>query len=418
MYRGPVIEKLDGALGAQAPSDDNIQGFCFGGVTTAGYPTLGTVVKLIQPSDADALGFTAATDISNKVLIRYHIDEFFRRNPNGVLWINVVAQGTTMAQMCDVANNHVKKIVNESLKTVKEIGVVLNPASPYTPTLTNGLDGDVLAAVPKAQQLIDTFAAQNCFINTILLEGRQVNGALGSIKDLRTLSAPNVQITILQDPDVAALDAMFAKTAAVGTILGDISIRRVEEDLGALQVENNPNKAVSDYPINSVADGIFLKVGISSGTETKNLTDTEIQLLKTNGYIFADTYPAYTGVFISGSPTCTLITSDFAWSVNVRVWNKAARLAVKKLTPKINSQVEVDDAGKLKSTTVTSWQLDVNNTRDGLGSLVANRHCLKSTVFIDPNQDVYGNGKVYVGMKVKPYGYAREIVGQLGLGRN
>lgn len=418
MYRGPVIEKLDGALGAQASNDDNIQGFCFGGVTTAGYPTLGTVVKLIQASDADTLGFTAASDIANKVLIRYHIDEFFRRNPNGVLWINVVAQGTTMAQMCDVANNHVKKIVTESLKTVKEIGVVLNPAAGYTPTLTNGLDGDVLTAVTKAQQLIDSFADQNCFINTILLEGRQVNGTLSAIKDLRTLASPNVQITILQDPDVAALDALFAKTAAVGTILGDISIRRVEEDLGALQIENNPNKAVSDYPINNVAAGLFLKVGISSGVETKTLTDAEIQLLKTNGYIFADTYPAYNGVFISGSPTCTALTSDFAWSTNVRVWNKAARLAVTKLTPKINSQVEVDDAGKLKSTTVTTWQLDVNNTTNGLGSLVTNRHCLKSAVYINPNQDVYSTNKVIVGMTVKPYGYAREIVGQLGFSRN
>lgn len=418
MFKGPVINKLDGALGGKALSDDNIHGLCLGGVVTAGYPTLGTVVKLIQKTDADTLGFTAAYDIANKVLIRYHIDEFYRRNPNGVLWLNVVAQGTTMTAMCDYTNNHVKKIITDSLKTVKSIGVVLNPAAGYTPTLTNGLDGDVITAVPKAQQMVADFALQNCFIDTILIEGRQVNGAISSIKDLRTLASGNVQVTILQDPDVAALDALYAKHAAVGTILGDIGIRRAEEDLGSLQCENNPNKAVSDYPIDSLADSLYLKVGISSGTETKNLTAAEVQLLKDYGYVFADMYPAYTGVFISGSPTCTALTSDFAWSPNVRVWGKAARLAVKKLTPKINSTVEIDDAGKLKSTTITAWSLDVNNTRDGLGSLVTNRHCLKTNIFIDPDQDVYGTSKVVVGMTVKPYGYAREITGNLGFSIN
>jgi hypothetical protein len=418
MFKGPAIQKLDGALGAKAQSEDNIMGLCLGGVVTTGYPTLGTVVKLIQPTDADTLGFTAASDASNKVLIRYHIDEFFRRNPNGVLWLQVVAQGTTMTNMCDKANAYVKKIMTESLKKIKSFGVVLNPATGYTPTNLNGLDGDTITAITKAQELVDDFATQNVFIDEIFIEGRGVNGAISGIKNLRTMASANVQVVILQDPDVAALDALFAKYASVGTVLGDHGIRRPEEDLGSLQTENNPDKSVNDYPIDSITAGRYLKIGISSGVQMKDLTPTEIALLKTNGYVFADTYPEYNGVYLSGSPTCTALTSDFAWSPNVRVWNKAARLAVKKLTPKINSTVETDGAGKLKSTTVTSWQLDVNNTRDGLGSLVSDRYCLKTACFIDPNQNVYTNNQVVVGMTVKPYGYAREITGKLGFSIN
>lgn len=418
MFKGPVIQKLDGALGAKALSDDNILGLVCGGVATAGYATLGTVVKLIQASDADTLGFTSAYDAANKVLVRYHIDEFYRLNPNGVLWLQVVAQGTTLTQMCDKANAYVKKVVTESGKTVKAIGTVLNPATGYTPTLANGLNADVEAAITKAQELVDDFATQNVFIDTILIEGRDVNGTLSTIKDLRTMASMNVQVCILQDPDVAALDALFAKTAAVGTTLGSIGIRRVEEDLGSIQVANSTNKAIADYPINSTADGRFLKVAISKGTETKDLTAAEVQLLKDRGYIFADIYPEYTGVFFSGSPTCTLITSDYAYSPNVRVWNKGARIAVKKLTPKINSTVELDDAGKLKSTTVTAWQEDVNNSRNGLGSLAVDGHCLKTACFIDPAQNVYGTSKVEVGMTIKPYGYAREITGKLGFSIN
>lgn len=418
MFKGPVIQKLDGALGAKALNDDNIHGMCLGGVATAGYATLGTVVKLIQESDADILGFTAAYDAANKVLVREHITEFFRLNPNGVLWLQVVAQTTTLTQMCDKTLAYVAKIVTDSGKKVKSIGVVRNPATGYTPTLANGLNADSEAAVLKAQELYDYFAEQNVFIDNIGVEGRDVNGTLSSIKDVRTMASPNVQMVIFQDPDVAALDALFAKYAAVGTWLGSVGIRRAEEDLGSIQVANNPDKTKTDYPISDVSKSRYLKIAISKGTETKDLTPAEIQLLKDRGYVFADTYPEYSGVFISGSPTCTLITSDFAYSPNVRVWNKGARIAVKKLTPKINSTVELDDAGKLKSTTVTAWQEDVNNSRNGLGSLAVDGYCLKTACFIDPDQNVYGTSKVEVGMTIKPYGYAREITGKLGFSIN
>ncbi len=418
MFGGPKIEKQDGALGAKASSQDNILGIVCGGVATVGYATLGTSVVLIQASDADALGFTAAYDATNKVLVRHHIDEFFRINSNGVLWLMVVAQTVTLTNMCDLANSYVKKLVTDSGKKVKTIGVVLNPPTGYTPTLANGLNADVEAAIVKAQQLVDDFATQNVFIDNIVIEGRDVNGTISTIKDLRTMASPNVQVVIAQDKDVAALDVLFAKYAAVGTTLGSIGIRRVEEDLGSFDTENKPNKATNDFPIDSLVDARYLKIAISSGVETKNLTAVEVALLKARGYIFFDVYPEYSGVFISGSPTCTTLTSDFAYSVNVRVWNKGARLAVARLTPKINSKVELDDAGKLKSTTVTAWQLDVNNPRNGLGTLAVDGHALKTACFIDPAQNVYSTSKVVVGMSIKPFGYAREIVGKLGFSIN
>jgi Protein of unknown function (DUF2586) len=418
MFQGPVIQKLDGALGAKGQSEENIAGLCLGGVVTVDYPTLGTVVKLIQASDANALGLNASYDIANKVLVREHIDEFFRRNPNGTLYLQLVAQGTTLTNMCDKANNFVKKIIIESGKKVKYFGVVLNPASGYIPTNANGLDADVEAAIIKAQQLVDDFATQNVFIDIAWIEGRGVNGTISSMKNLRTMASSNVQVVIFQDPAVAALDSLYAKYAAVGTVMGDHGIRRAEEDLGSLQVQANPNKAINDYPLDNIAQSRYLKIALSSGVETKNLTSAEIKYLKDNGYVFADFYPEYSGVFISGSPTCTALTSDYAYAPNVRVWNKAARIAVAKLTPKINSTVEIDDAGKLKSTTITAWQVDVNNSRNGLGTLVVDGHALKTACFIDPNQNVYASSKVEVGMTVKPFVYAREIVGKLGFSIN
>lgn len=416
MFRGPIINKKNGNLSAITNTADNVCGLIAGGVVTTNYPTLGVAKKLIQATDADALGLNMAYDLTNTVQVRYHIDEFFRINPKGVLWIMLVAKGTSMTNMCDKANQYVKKLINDSGKTIKNVGVVLNPLSNYTPTLTTGIDADVLTAVPKAQQLVDEFQTQNVFIETILIEGREANGAISSMKDFRTMASENVQVTILQDGDQAALKTEYAKTAAVGAVLGSIGVRLCWEDLGALQVVNSPDQTNPDYPIDSLADGRFQKICISSGVEVNTLTAPEIKYLMDSGYIFADQYPEYPGIFLSGSPTCTDINSDFSYSTNVRVWCKAARIAVQKLTPKFNSTVKRDAAGKIKNTTIVSWQESVNNTRDGIGRMVIDEMCDASACFIDPNQDVRVNG-LTVAITVQPFDYAREITGNISLGQ-
>ncbi|MCE9540629.1 MAG: DUF2586 family protein [Bacteroidetes bacterium] len=414
MFTGPTIIKGDGALGAKGASDDNIHGLVMGGVVTGTYATLGVSKQLIQASDADDYGFNAAYDATNKVLVRYHIDEYFRINPNGVLWVMVVAQTVTLAQMCDKTLTHVYKLISDSLKKVKSYGVVRNPAAGYTPTITDGIDADVTAAVLKAQELAVDYAAKNVFIDMAVIEGRELGATAGLWKDLRTLASPNVHVCVLQDKDIADLDALYAKTAAVGTCLGGIGIRRVEEDLAQVPVENDPKRGES-YPINDAALGLWLRPAISSGVLTADLTAPEVVALKAKGFIFADSYPEYAGVYFSGSSACTDLSSDFAYGVNTRVWNKAARKAVSKLTPKLAGKVELV-AGKIKATKIFSWESDVNNSDNGLGSLVSAGHCTEAKTSIDPNQDVFGTSKVVVKMKITPYGYAREIEGQLSFG--
>jgi hypothetical protein len=297
MFTGPNIIKGDGALGAKGTSDDNIHGLVMGGVVTAGYATLGVSKSLIQASDADAFGFNAAYDSTNKVLVRYHIDEYFRLNPNGVLWIMVVAQATTLANMCDKTLAHVQKLISDSDKKVKSIGVVRNPSTGYTPTITNGIDADVTAAVVKAQELADDWRTRNIFIDMIVIEGRELGATASAWKDLRTLASPNVHVCVLQDKDIASLDALYAKTAAVGTCLGGIGARRCEEDLGSLNAQNNPNVGAANFPINSAASGLWLKPAISSGVLMSDLTAAEVAALKTKGFVFADSYPEYPGVY-------------------------------------------------------------------------------------------------------------------------
>lgn len=417
MFKGPQIAKASGSLGARAASTQNIFGIVFGGVLPGAgtYTALNTSVKLIQASDADAMGFTAAYDAANKVLIRYHIDEFFTVNPNGTLWIQVVAQGTSLASMCTYASaNGVTKLVNDSGKTVKTVGVVLNPTNAYVATLSNGYDIDVLNAVPLAQILVETLETVNCFIDHIVIEGRQLNGTISTSKDFRTMDSDNVHVCIYQDGDVAALDALFAKHAAVGNLLGNIGIRRIEEDYGTINVIDNPNKAVDTFPL---SDGVrWKKVALSSGTLVSNLTAAEVQALQDKGAIFADYYPEFDGAYISSSAACTALSSDFAYGHRMRIWNAGARLVTKKFIPLYNSNFETTDGGQIDPVTIGEWEAKINNSRDGLGLLAAQKSCKTTAVFIDPTQVPDANSaEVKIGMEIGVYNTVRKISGTLKL---
>lgn len=416
-FKGVNMSKGDGSLGARPASDMNIHGIVFGGVVAPGYSTLGTSVKLMKKEDADTLGFTTAFDAANKVLIRYHINEYYRINPYGTLWIMVVAQATTMTNMCNVANAFVKKLINDSGKTIKAWGVVRNPAAGYTPTLTGGFDGDVLTAVPMAQALCDDFTTKNVYIDACIIEGREMNGTFAAT-NLRTLASPNVRVVVAQDKDVASLDALYAKTAAVGTYLGSHGVRRPEEDEGSINSENNPKLGQVTMPVNDAGLGLWVNPALSNGNLVKDLSPSETALLNTNAYLHIDSYPEFAGQYWNGSHACTLLSSDYAYGVNTRVWNFAARIATRKLTPKFKSKVETDDNGYISTIAASEWQEDVNNQDDGLGSMVSDRYALKSAVYLNPKQSIYTNSTVDVDMTVKPWGYAREINGKLSMSKN
>lgn len=414
MFKGPDIQKGDGSLGAKSANELNIHGICFGGVLPddGDYDTLGEVVRLLDAKDADALGLTIANDIAKKVLIRYHINEYFRLNPNGQLWIMIVAQDTTQTDMVNPANDYVKKLINDSGKKIKSFGTVLNPSAAYVEALSGGVATDVLTAIPMAQTLVDEFAGQNIYIDMALIEGRHMNGTFAQT-NFRTLASANARCVVGQDKDVADLDALFEFHAGVGTYLGSHGVRRPEEDEGSITSENNPRPGQSTMPISDTATGAWVNPALSSGTLVKDLTPNQVALLKTNAYLFADVYPEFPGVYWSGSHACTLLSSDFAFGVNTRVWNYAARIVTQKLTPKFNSKVATDDAGNIATTTASGWQEDINEGPNGLKSMVTDEIVTKAETFINPAQNIYEEGEFEVEMTIKPYGYARSIKGKL-----
>jgi hypothetical protein len=154
--------------------------------------------RIISLAQAETMGITKAYDTAQSVLCNYHISEFFRRNPNGVLWLRLVAQGLTMTAMLAPANTYTKTLLAEADGKIQMLGVCMNPASFYNPNITNGLDIDVGTAIQNAQQLVVDERDNHRPIH-VFIEGRSFTGLAANVLDLRnlTLAAPNVSVFCL-----------------------------------------------------------------------------------------------------------------------------------------------------------------------------------------------------------------------------
>ncbi|MEQ8685446.1 MAG: DUF2586 family protein [Imperialibacter sp.] len=324
------------------------------GVATADI-ALGAVKELRQLKDAEALGLTKAYDATNNVRVWYNIKEFYRMltklGVSGVpLWIMLVdntldvddACNVTMEMMVDPEEEYAKKLIVETEGAVRLLGVVLNPDTGYTSTILDGLDADVMAAIPKAQALAD-WAWDTDRPISVILEGREFDGTAAAAQDLRAITdveAEDVLTTILQDWSYAdGLDTLGKLHAAVGTVLGCAAAIRVNQHIGEVQTMN----------IQDVGRDAFVIPGISSHEQWKEI-EADAETFKTKGYIMGEKYAGYNGVYLNEDYTCTPYIEDADGVLNVhnlnlsRARGKIKRALRNAYLPKVKSVQLIDAA--------------------------------------------------------------------------
>lgn len=405
MRNGIQVNLQEGGLGRRNPSNDMVCGLVMGGISVVGNIQTGEVHVLKSVDDAVALGLDAAYDTTNNVLVHHHISRFFLRNPSGELRIMLVTQGTSLTDMCDKTNNHVKYLIEQSKNELRAIGVVLNPAVAYAPTLSGGLDEDVLNAIPKAQGLYDEQAGFHRRAN-ILIEGRELNGTISAASDLRALTAKykNVAVTILQDPDIADNHAIHAKYAAVGDVLGLISKAAVSQNIG---------EQVDDFNLTDTDSGAFVKCGLSNGSNVYDVSETDLDTLHDKGFIFGRPVIGLSGFWIDDSPTCTEIASDYAYLENNDTIHKAIKLVRTALLPRVKGRVPIEPGtGYIDPVYAKSLEQDV---KDALNPMLSDGDISGGIdAFVDPNQNLLTDGQLAVQVEFIPQAIGRKIVINLG----
>jgi len=341
-FDGVIVNKGEGGLNRTETSTDAVMAL----VVFVNDPLTNTpdeVIQLLSVLDAEALGFDAAYDANEEILLHYHISEFFRLAPNGILKL-VVTEKTTAKLFFE---SDEAKAAFRAHTDVKRIGFVYND---------DVVALDLVAEINACQLFINDLFDDKIYLNGIYLEARNVSKAGIS---RRALGAGKVSLVIAQDPAIASLDAAYSHYAAVGSILGMRAVRKVNENIGSVDIISKPNarKGELTYPLTDSLRGLWLSAALSDGTPVSSLTDVEKRALTANGYIYAGSFQGFAGVYLNGEPTCTAISSDYSTGENNGVWDKAALGIRNALLPKVRGWFQRDPiTGKLKDTSITSLE--------------------------------------------------------------
>ena len=343
-FEGVTIIKGQGGLNRTETSTDAVMAL----VVFVNDPltnNLNEVIELTSSAAAEALGLDEAYDANEAVLLHHHVSEFFRLAPNGTLKL-VLTDKETAKEFFETAAT---KALFRAHTDTKRIGFVYN-----ADVLALDLDEEINAC----QLFINDLFADKIYLNGIYLEGRNLGKAA---INRRTLTAGKVSVVIAQDPAIAALDAAYSHYAAVGSILGMRAVRKVNENLGSVDIIVKPNarKGEITYPLTDQLRGLWLSASLSDGTPVSSLTDIEKKTLTTNAYIYAGTFQGFAGVYLNGEPTCIAISSDYSTGENNGVWDKAALGIRNALLPKVRGWFQRNPTtGALKDTAIT----DLENT--------------------------------------------------------
>jgi len=425
-----VINKLSGGLGRRSPEQDMVSGLLFSGLETSKLK-FDQIQRLASLEDAENLGITENYDINGQSAY-YQIQQFFRMNPSGDLYVMLV--GT------EVYGDTVKKAMSMQEKAngnIRQMAIIFSGSTTFAQTK------DALAIAQEQADLAYT----DYMPFEIILEGKGFNAAVeADSPSLASLNSENVSVVIAMDVEKAAEQKLiqqdtnkvytltsdeelvpsqsssdiynvrnadglkkdgsvvlefafqepYKNTAAVGLALGALSKAKVSENIAWIE------------KFNLTGNG-FAKPGFVGGKEIKSLGD--LRTLNEKRYIFTQTHTGLAGVYFNDSHTCTTGTSDFAYIENNRTINKATRLLRTALLPKLASPVLVDIDGKLPQSVSKSFE---GLCRSALESMVANQEVSAFDVYVDPKQNILATSELKVKAEITPVGTARKITVDLG----
>lgn len=389
------INYLNGLLGAAPESQDGLLMLCvIGAAAVSDTFALGTPYRIVRPADLKSMGVTSSANARMVELV----DQFYGEAEEGTpLYILGLANTYTMTTALNHLDGPLPAII-ESLHGIVR-GIIVAEQSSASPSVTEGLDPDVFTALPKAQDLADYAASHFYSPIFVILEGRAYAGA-SSLRDLSSSTYNRVGIFI-GDTKVGGTAGSPASTknAAVGVLAGRIASIPVQRNIG--RVADGPLAPDSFYLGASLVDDVM----------------DDVETIYGKGYITPRIFYGLDGYFFNDDRLTCIPSDDYAHLTARRTVDKAARIAYLTLLQFLLDEIEVNTDGTMQAPVLKSWQAAVEGAinrqmgAQGELSLVDGSGCV---CFINPAQNVLSTSKVIATLRVRPYGYARDIEVNLG----
>jgi hypothetical protein len=373
-------------LGLAALSKDGVSGIVFYNASPSGFAT-NNIIKIFSISEAENLGIVEGGTFAVEY---YHINEFFRANPKGELYVGFFATPGGTYDFVEI--QAMQSFANGEIRLMG----VYAPGETYADTQIAALQ-TAIDAIPSNEP-IHAFLASD-------LSGITAITGWGSIADLRTQTAQNVSYVACQDGGAAGkalYDTKSYTLSTIGRTLGDTSFAAVNQSIGEVGVFNISNGNELEIP------------AMGNGDLVSDLSLTALGSLKDKGYsIIRKRGSDIAGTYNERTPSCIAANSDFAFIENDRVIQKATRLVIQANTPYINTTVQLNEDGTLTSDVVGFFE---DLTQSAIETnMTANGEISNSLVVVDPNQDIAATSTLKITVSIQPTPIAEFITIEIGL---
>lgn len=380
------ISYLNGQLGTVGESPDGLFALVCGATAVGGTFELEKAYSVRGMDDLAALGITSE---GNPRLYK-HVKEFYDEAEEGTeLVVYGVAKSAKMTALLDKTSGSARKLVEGQNGRLRGLFVAGDGGT--TGSVTEGLDPDVLSALPIAQQLAEWATEELYAPLFVILEGRGYTGE--GLRDLSELAYNRVGV-LIGDTEAGS------EGACVGTLAGR---------LATLPVQRNAGR---------VKDGALFPTEMYVGNVKVDEGGSVIAGLYDKGYITPRKYVGRSGYFFTDDRLACDETDDYAHLAHRRVIDKAYRIVYDTLLDMMLDELEVNEDGTLQAGIVKSWQQAVEDALNAgmtaSGELSAGDDGEGCVCYIDQTQNVLATSKVAVTVKVRPFGYARYVDVSLG----
>lgn len=324
----------NGNLGRSAATDDGVAALLLTGATVSGKLELNKHYQLSGTADLVALGVTA----DNNPLVYKEVTAFYEQTGDGAeLHLLVVAEATTLTQMCDsAADSPLRKLIDASGGRVRLVGVNKIPPMEYEADTTQGIDKDAITAAEKAQAVIESYAAGKVNPFRMLMPAPAFDAEVDSLFKPRESSTNAVCYVLASDDAVK-------HTAAIGRVLGRAASLSVHQSIGRVRS-------------GSIGTDMYLTDG-QSYIDADGLADS----LHDAGYIIPVAYPRKNGAYLNGDPAAAPVTDDYAQLRYGRTVDKARIIVYDTLIDEILDDVDTDSDGDLSAGQRTSYEGMIEN---------------------------------------------------------
>lgn len=385
------ISFLNGQLGTVSESQDGLLALVCGATQVASTFSLGKAYTIYRLAGLEALGVTA----ENNAALYRHVKDFYTEAEEGTkLVVYGVEKTKKMTDLCDKDSGPLKALLQAQKGELRGLIIARDPGEEEV-AVTEGLDPDVFTAIPKAQALAEWATTDLYAPIFVALEGRSYDGKPDTLQDLGEQTNNRVCVVI---GDTTA----GSEGAAMGLLAARIASAAVQRNIGR------------------VADGAIAATEMYLGDKPVEEVMDAITTIYDKGYITPRTYVGKSGYFWTDDKLATEPTDDYAHLTHRRVVDKAYRIAYDTLLNYMLDEIMVNTDGTMQQAVLKSWQAAVESAIDNQmtaqGELSADLTAGESgcSCYIDPSQNVLATSTVNITLKVRPYGYARYIVVELG----